>query len=80
MFSACCAKFSDFKISRRLVIIGWCSRYVHVIADTGIILVAFLALDKKDEEKVRRGSSPSGTETKCQDLKLEETKLENSFL
>lgn len=47
-------QFSDFKISKRLVIIGWCSRYVHVIADTGIIFGAFYALEKKAEEEVRR--------------------------
>ena len=47
-------QFSDAKISKRLIIIGWCSRYVHVIADTGIIFGAFYALEKKEgREEVR---------------------------
>ncbi|CBJ31672.1 hypothetical protein Esi_0273_0019 [Ectocarpus siliculosus] len=56
-------EFSDFKISKRLVIIGWCSRYVHVIADTGIIFGAFYALEKKEEEEslLRRESNSGGT-------------------
>eukprot|EP00903_Cladosiphon_okamuranus_P019509 g17940.t1 len=45
-------EFSDAKISKRLVIIGWCSRYVHVMADTGIIFGAFYALEKKEGEEV----------------------------
>lgn len=48
-------KFSDAKISKRLVIIGWCSRYVHVIADTGIIFGAFYALEKKQGQEEVRG-------------------------
>eukprot|EP00903_Cladosiphon_okamuranus_P019508 g17939.t1 len=70
-------EFSDAKISKRLVIIGWCSRYVHVIADTGIIFGAFYALEKKegrqeraarhvrtaDVERSFRGAHPTATTT-----------------
>ncbi|CAN0113754.1 unnamed protein product [Scytosiphon promiscuus] len=57
-------EFSDANLSVRLVIIGWCSRYVHVIADTGIIFGAFYALEQREEDEaaVRRcpGASPAG--------------------
>lgn len=48
-------KFTDFGISKRLVIIGWCSRYVHVIADTAIIFGAFHALMKRERDESQVG-------------------------
>ncbi|CAN0189271.1 unnamed protein product [Pylaiella littoralis] len=54
--------FSDAKISTRLVIMGWCSRYVHVVADTGIIFIAFYALEISEGEEASTttaGARPS---------------------
>ena len=53
-------KFSNSHINKRLIIIGWCSRYVHVIADTGIIFGAFYALEQKEGEEVCMTSKDGG--------------------
>eukprot|EP00752_Nemacystus_decipiens_P008223 g7353.t1 len=58
-------EFSDAKISKRLVIIGWCSRYAHVIADTGIIFGAFYALEKKEGEEARRQRKATVAGRRC---------------
>ncbi|CAB1103465.1 unnamed protein product [Ectocarpus sp. CCAP 1310/34] len=74
-------EFSDFKISTRLVIIGWCSRYAHVIADTGIIFGAFYALEKKEEDEVeeslsrRQSNSNSGGTGVCNGTSASKARL-----
>eukprot|EP00904_Undaria_pinnatifida_P011635 jgi/Undpi1/7601/HiC_scaffold_23.g10074.m1 len=42
-------EFAVFKIGKKeMVMIGWCSKYIHVIADTLVLFNAFQAIDKRN--------------------------------